>query len=170
MMPRVLTSSRQGGTVRKVALIAASPCFVQRPDWPDGMTMERFEAFAGAVGEQPQRARMRFAALSALGDSDPRASRGAMSALIEQPPLPSLPALSQGLDWLRDQDLRDVMHELSADMMFVHGEQDRVIDVAAARSAAEACSANWLCVPGAAHLPWLRGGLPELCDWVTADV
>jgi pimeloyl-[acyl-carrier protein] methyl ester esterase len=156
--------------VRKVALVGASPCFVQRPDWPDGMTMERFEAFADAVGEQPQRARMRFAALSALGDSNPRASRGAMSALIEQPPLPSSPALSQGLDWLRDQDLRDVMHALSADLMFVHGEQDRVIDVAAARSAAEVCSAHWLCVPGAAHLPWLHGGLRELCDWVAADV
>ena len=156
--------------VRKVVLIAASPCFVQRPDWPDGMTMERFEAFAGAVDEQPQRARMRFAALSALGDDNPRAARGAMSSLIEQPPLPSSQALSQGLDWLREKDMREAMRTVSADLMCLHGEQDRVIEAGAARAAADACSARWLCVPGAAHLPWLRGGLPELCDWVTTDV
>jgi pimeloyl-[acyl-carrier protein] methyl ester esterase len=156
-------------SVRRIALIGGTPCFMQAPGWPDGMTDERFNAFADAFDEQPQRTRTRFAALSALGDQDARGVRGAMASLLESSPQPSSVALAQGLDWLRDQDLRPVLAGLSAQCFFLHGEQDKVVSAAAARAAAQSCGARWHAVPGAGHLPWLRGGATVLRDWLCAD-
>lgn len=156
-------------SVRRVALIGATPCFMQAPGWPDGMTEERFNAFADALDEQPQRRRTRFAALSALGDHDARSVRAAMASLLEVPPQPAPAALTQGLAWLRDQDRRPALAELRAKLFFLHGEQDRVVSATAARAAAQSSGARWHAVPGAGHLPWLRGGATVLRDWVCAD-
>lgn len=155
--------------VRKLVLISASPRFMQAADWLHGMTPERFCAFADAVDEQPMRARTRFAALAALGDIDARGARSAMSTLVEQAPLPAPATLSRGLDWLRDQDMRAVARELTCDVLCIHGDQDRVVDIAASRWMAQAAGGRCMQVSGAAHLPWLQGGLRALCDRVCAD-
>ncbi|WP_019915280.1 alpha/beta fold hydrolase [Methyloversatilis discipulorum] len=151
--------------VRRLALVGASPRFMQAADWPHGMTEERFDAFAEGLEHDPRRTRTRFAALAALGDSDARGVRGAMAALMDDLP-PAAPALSQGLDWLREQDLRDTLRSLPIPLCCLHGEQDHVVDMgAAAKEAAE----RWIPVPGAAHLPWRHHELSDLCAWVCAD-
>ena len=155
--------------VRKLVLIAATPRFMQASDWPLGMSAERFDAFADALDEQPMKARTRFAALSALGDGDARRARATMADLVEQAPLPTSHALEQGLDWLREVDLRAVVPTLSTHVLCLHGEQDRVVDAGASEWMASAVGARAVRVPGAAHLPWLQGGVAELCDWVCAD-
>ncbi len=155
--------------VRRLALISASPCFMQSPDWLHGMTSGRFDAFADAVNEQPERARTRFAALSAMGDVDARSVRAAMSTLVDMAPKPSAQALEQGLGWLRDHDVRAQVQALGCDVLCIHGEQDHVIDIEASKWLARATNGRCLPVPGAAHLPWLRGGMSELCDWVSED-
>jgi len=151
--------------VRSLALVGASPRFMQAADWPHGMTEERFDAFAEGLEYDPRRTRTRFAALAGLGDSDARGVRGAMAALMDDLP-PAAPALSQGLDWLREQDLRDTLRSLPIPLCCLHGEQDHVVDMgAAAKEAAE----RWIPVPGAAHLPLRHRELSDLCAWVCAD-
>lgn len=151
--------------VRRLALLGASPRFMQADDWPHGMTQERFDAFAEGLEHDSRRTRTRFAALAALGDSDARGVRGAMAALMDDLP-PAAPALSQGLDWLREQDLRDTLRSLPVPLCCLQGEQDHVVAMgSAAREAAE----RWIPVPGAAHLPWLHRKLSDLCAWVCAD-
>jgi pimeloyl-[acyl-carrier protein] methyl ester esterase len=155
--------------VRKLVLISASPRFMQAADWLHGMTPERFDAFADSVDGQPMRTRTRFAALAALGDMDARGARLAMSALVEQAPLPAPVALIRGLDWLRDQDLRAIAGDMACDVLCIHGDQDRVVDIAASQWMAQASGGRCLKVPGAAHLPWLQGGPRALCDRICAD-
>lgn len=155
--------------LRKLALIGATPCFMQAPDWPHGMSAERFDAFADAFDDAPVKARTRFAALSAMGDADARQVRAAMAGLVEQPPLPSRRALDQGLHWLHDVDLRSVVQDVSARILCLHGAEDRVIDVAACDWMSSAAGAHCVLIPGAAHLPWLQGGVADLCEWVVAD-
>jgi pimeloyl-[acyl-carrier protein] methyl ester esterase len=151
--------------VRRLALVGASPRFMQAADWPHGMTEERFDAFAEGLEHDPRRTRTRFAALAALGDSDARGVRGAMAALMDDLP-PAAPALSQGLDWLREQDLRDTLRSLAIPLCCLHGEQDHVVDMgAAANEGAE----RWIPVPCAAHLPWRNRELSDLCAWVCTD-
>lgn len=154
---------------RRLVLIGASARFTQAADWPHGMTRERFDAFSGDVAEQPLTARKRFAALSSMGDIEARAARSAMAALIGTAPDPVPDALIQGLEWLRDQDLRLELARVQCEIMHLHGAQDHVIAMACAEASARIVNAHWVCVPGAAHLPWLQGGLPELCEWVSGD-
>lgn len=155
--------------LRKLALIGATPCFMQASDWPYGMSAERFDAFADAFDDAPMKARTRFAALSAMGDADARQVRAAMAGLVEQPPLPSRRALDQGLQWLHDVDLRAAVRDVSARVLCLHGMEDRVVDVAACDWMSSATGAHCVRMPGAAHLPWLQGGVADLCEWVVAD-
>jgi pimeloyl-[acyl-carrier protein] methyl ester esterase len=148
-------------------LIGASARFTQAADWPHGMTRERFDAFSGDVDEDPLTARKRFAALSTMGDIEARAARTAMAALIGAAPDPAPNALRQGLEWLRNQDLRVELSRLRCEVMHLHGGQDHVIAPASAEASARLANARWECVPGAAHLPWLQGGLPEICEWAS---
>lgn len=154
--------------VCRLVLIGASPRFMQGADWPCGMTGERFDAFADGLEQDPRRTRSRFAALAALGDSDARGVRGAMAALMDDVP-PAVPALKQGLDWLREQDLRDTLRSLARPVCCLHGKQDHVIDIGAAHAAATDVAAHWMAVPDAAHLPWRNRDLSGLCAWVCAD-
>jgi pimeloyl-[acyl-carrier protein] methyl ester esterase len=154
--------------VRRLALVGASPRFMQGADWPCGMTEERFDAFADGLEQDPRRTRSRFAALAALGDRDARGARGAMASLMDDGP-PAPLALNQGLNWLREQDLRDTLRSLRLPVCCLHGEQDHVIHAGAAHAAAADVAAHWVRVPGAAHLPWLHGDLSGLCAWVCAD-
>lgn len=152
---------------RRLLLIGASARFTQAADWPHGMTRERFDAFSGDVDEDPLTARKRFAALSTMGDIEARAARTAMAALIGAAPDPAPNALRQGLEWLRNQDLRVELSRLRCEVMHLHGGQDHVIAPASAEASARLANARWECVPGAAHLPWLQGGLPEICEWAS---
>lgn len=155
--------------LRKLALLGATPRFMQASDWPHGMSDERFDAFADAFDDAPMKARTRFAALSALGDNEARQVRAAMAGLVEQPPLPSRQALDQGLHWLHDVDLRADMPGVSARVLCLHGDEDRVVDAAAADWMSAVAGAHRVRVAGAAHLPWLRGGVADLCEWVGVD-
>ncbi|MDP2870175.1 alpha/beta fold hydrolase [Methyloversatilis sp.] len=155
--------------LRKLALIGATPRFMQAFDWPHGMSAERFDAFADAFDDAPMKARTRFAALSALGDADARQVRATMAGLVEQPPLPSRQALDRGLHWLHHVDLREAVHGVSARVLCLHGAEDRVVDAAACDWMSSAAGAHCVRVPGAAHLPWLQGGVADLCEWVGAD-
>lgn len=155
--------------LRKLALIGATPRFMQASDWPHGMSAERFDAFADALNDAPMKARTRFAALSAMGDVDARQVRAAMAGLVEQTPLPSRQALDQGLQWLHDVDLRSAVQDVSARVLCLHGAEDRVVDVAACNWMSSAARARCVKVPGAAHLAWLQGGVTDLCGWVGAD-
>lgn len=154
--------------VRRLALVGASPRFMQGVDWPGGMTRERFDAFADGLDQEQRRTRSRFAALAALGDSDARGARGVMAALIDDLP-PGKLALQQGLEWLHGQDLRGLLRVLPIPVCCVHGEQDHVIDAGAVRSLAESVGACWMPVAGAAHLPWRHIDIGRLSEWVCAD-
>lgn len=148
---------------RMLVLIGASPRFMAAADWPHGMSVERFDAFATDVAGDARRTRTRFAALAALGDADARAVRGRMADLIDDvPPAPA--ALTQGLQWLHDRDERGVLQTLPVPRLWLHGQRDAVIATAAAQAAA--CWGDGQCmeVEGAGHLPWLRGGDVRLLD------
>lgn len=154
---------------RRLVLIGASARFTQAADWPHGMTRERFDAFSGGIDEHPMTARKRFAALATMGDVDARAARSAMAVLIGAAPDPSPDVLKQGLEWLRDQDLRPRIAGLRCDVMHLHGGQDHVIAAASAEASAGIANAHWVCVPGAAHLPWRQGDLTELFEWMSGN-
>lgn len=151
--------------VRRLALVGASPRFMQAADWPLGMADERFHAFADGVREDARKTRTRFAALAALGDSDARGVRGTLAAWVDDQP-PTDDALVASLDWLSQRDERAALNQLECPVALLHGEQDQVIAAGAACAAAEQAGAAWMPVPGAAHLPWRPEAADRLARWL----
>ena len=60
--------------VSRLILVASTPSFTQRADWPHGQPPALLESFATAVGLDPDAARQRFIALLNQGDGGPAAA------------------------------------------------------------------------------------------------
>lgn len=121
--------------VGRAALIAATPCFVARADWPAGMDPAAFEAFAAQVRAQPVAALQRFALLQARGDANMHAlARALRDALCDAAAAQAV--LQAGLACLRDTDLRAAAGRVQAPVLLAHGAQDAIVPVAAARGLA----------------------------------
>ena len=145
-------AARAPRQVARLALIAATPCFLQRPGWPLAMAVEAFAAFEEATAADPARALRRFASLQAQGDRKAkqvaRQLRGALA--------PPSAALGAGLDVLRATDLRGELHCLQHSALVVHGDRDQLVPPAAgARLARLLPGARLLALPDAAHAPFL---------------
>jgi pimeloyl-[acyl-carrier protein] methyl ester esterase len=138
--------------VGRLALIATTPSFVQRPGWPDAMAEETFAGFEAALGADPASALHRFVLLQAQDDrrakSVARQLRGAMA-------MPA-PALGAGLSALRSADLRPRLSSVRAPVLVLHGERDRLVPAAAGERLSRLLpTARFHAMPGAAHAPFL---------------
>lgn len=148
-----LAGPRIGGLV----LIGSTPCFTQRADWPQAQPDTLLAAFSAAVAAQPSSALQRFVALSNQGDVQARAvNRTLLQALAAQP-VPAATSLLQGLDWLRDVDVRGLCGAVAQPTLLLHGDQDPLMPLAAAQWLQAALpQAQLEVVHGAAHAPFLH--------------
>ncbi len=117
--------------VERLVLIATTPCFVERVDWPHGMRRSVFGAFERDFECDRMKTLLRFADLQAHGDARSKAVRMLLRyAVREQPPDPA--ALAAGLCMLRDMDLRATLDAVSPSALVMHGRCDAVVSVEAA--------------------------------------
>lgn len=110
--------------------VAATPCFVQRPEWPHAVKTGVFEQFAGALSEDVERTLKQFLALQVMGDSDARQSMKVLQAAISSRGLPSQQALQSGLSILQQTDLRDLLGHMRTPVEWLLGAQDALVPVA----------------------------------------
>lgn len=140
--------------VRRAALIAATPCFVARPDWPAGMETAVFEGFAASVHRDPAAALTRFALLQARGDANMSAVARVLGAAVYPDTADARAALRAGLEWLRRTDLRPLAPEVRQPVYLAHGAEDAIVPVAAAARLDDELPAGRLYVMrGAGHAP-----------------
>ena len=145
------------GRVEKLILVAATPCFTQRPDWPEAQPASLLDKLAAAVTDDAGATLQRFATLANQGDTRARAIRREIAQHVLSSPPPSTATLLTGLDWLRDADLRQDAAKISCPVLLVHGEHDPLMPTAAARWLAERLPRARLEIfPGAAHTPFLN--------------
>ena len=138
--------------VGRLVLLATTPRFVCADDWPHGMTGAEFEDFAGDVARDPPRARLRFLALQATGDSAAHAVLRELREAIAQGDEADRNALAAGLRFLRETDLRPGLAQIEQPALVVHGINDAVIPCAAGEFLARALPhAEFAGVAGAAH-------------------
>jgi pimeloyl-[acyl-carrier protein] methyl ester esterase len=142
--------------VRALALVATTPCFVERPDWPHAMKPETLAGFALGLRTDFEATLKTFVALNGLGGAN---SRPAIRALADEllsrgPPDPS--ALDRVLDALRETDLREDVPTLSQRAVVVHGKRDALTPIAAGRWLADWLpQAKLVEIEDAAHLPFI---------------
>lgn len=117
--------------VAKLVLVSATPCFVQREDWPAAMPAAVFDTFADLVRTDAAAALRRFIALQAQGDAGAGEVARTLTAALDGP-LPQAHALEGGLRLLRETDLRGTLDAIETRALVVHGERDRLVPAAAA--------------------------------------
>ncbi len=140
--------------VATLALVAATPCFVQQPDWQAGMERIVFDDFAAQFERDAPQALGRFALLQARGDAQAscvgRRLRGATSAVTMR----TKAALQSGLELLRTTDLRPMLHDVRQPVYLAHGANDALVPLAAAQRLQHGLQRARLQVfPSAGHAP-----------------
>lgn len=113
--------------VKKLVLVAATPCFVEKDDWPCAMDPAIFEAFADNLKRNQADTLHRFLLLQARGSAH---SRDTIRQLAEQLAIGKLPAeeaLLAGLNLLISCDFRAQLAMLDCPVMMILGERDTLI-------------------------------------------
>jgi pimeloyl-[acyl-carrier protein] methyl ester esterase len=156
---RVLQKSAVAVRHTKLILVAATPRFVQAPDWPDAQPPELLDTFSAAVAADPLAALRRFAALMNQGDEKARELTRQLTDLLRAG-IPDATTLAAGLAELRTTDLRKSAVTTRLPTLLIHGDRDPLMPLAAGRWLAEQLPEARLEVfDGAAHAPFL--GDPE---------
>jgi pimeloyl-[acyl-carrier protein] methyl ester esterase len=142
------------GAVAGVALVATTPCFTARDDWPHGMKAATLQAFAQGLHRDRERTLRDFVQLNALHGAHAREAVRALALQLADHPAP-VAALEASLHWLRDTDLRSQAAAIAVPAVVVHGTRDALAPVEAGRwLASHIRGARLVELANAAHLPF----------------
>ena len=124
-------AARHPSRVRSLTMIAGTPCFMARENWPgtspgllDRMGADLQRDFAGTV--------RRFVGLQTFGLEHARDLSRQIMNHLETRPAPDVAALQGGLQLLREQDLRPVLTTLDRPVAVLLGAHDRLVPQAQA--------------------------------------
>ena len=140
-----------------LAMLCASARFVRGEDWRFGVSPEIFRDFATGLRSDYRGTLDRFVALEAFGSDhakdEIRALRDDLFARGE----PRASVLADGLDLLKNSDLRDAMPRLRSPSLWLAGRRDRLVDARAMRDSAalSAGATSVHVVDHAGHAPFL---------------
>jgi pimeloyl-[acyl-carrier protein] methyl ester esterase len=155
-MVALALAARHPDKVAKLVLVGATPAFVNRPDWPDGLAPEVLAGFADALKLDYRATLLRFLSLQARGGDAAREVIGRLRESVFQRGEPDAATLAAGLDLLRDVDLRDLAADVRCPTLVVHGSYDTLCPVAAGRWLAQGIPHAHLALhERAAHAPFL---------------
>ena len=142
--------------VSRLALIATTPSFVQRIDWPHAVEAAVLRAFAQALTDDREGTLRRFAALQSLGDAQGRKAVAELRARLLRGACPPAPVLADGLALLLGTDLRAILGAIAQPTLVLHGDRDRLAPLAAGEFLSAALpNARLAVMKGAAHAPLL---------------
>ena len=149
-------AARHPARVRGLVMLAASPRFVQAPDWPAGMDPQVFERFGEELGRDYRGTLDRFLMLEAQGSAHLREELRFLRDAVYARGEPSSRALHEGLGLLHDADLRQRLPGLAMPSLWLAGRRDRLVSPAALQAAAALAPRSRLRVfEQAGHAPFL---------------
>lgn len=153
-MLALAAAARAPEKVAKLVLVAGTASFVQRDGWPHAMAPEMLAEFTAAVAADVEAMLPRF--VGGFNRGDERAKAVTRELLERADPRPAAATLATGLDWLRDVDLRPVAPQVKTPTVILHGANDPLMPLAAARALAELVPGSRLQVfDGCAHAPFV---------------
>ncbi len=142
--------------VAALVLVAATPCFQQRTDWPHGLSTADVEAFSSGVASDWRTTLNRFLSLQARGSEDARHLIAQLRAELAAGVDPSPETLAAGMRLLAETDLRDQAAAITQPTLLIHGGRDGLCPLpGAAWLAAQIPNARLAVIERAAHAPFL---------------
>ncbi len=125
-------------SISRLVIVASTPCFVARPDWPHGMAPAVLEGFAARLRTDTHATVHDFLELQLRGSPQAAAMLRGQQAALESHGSAADAALATGLELLRETDLRGRLARIDLPTLVVAGQYDRVTHPAAGRALAEA--------------------------------
>jgi pimeloyl-[acyl-carrier protein] methyl ester esterase len=142
--------------VRRLILVATTPSFVARGDWPHAMSATTLARFGDELRVSYRLTLQRFLALQVHGSEEGRATLAALRARLFERGEPSQAVLAAALRLLRDTDLRPALSRIATPALVVGGGRDALVPIEASRALAAALPrATLVEIAGAAHAPFL---------------
>ncbi|WP_137937069.1 pimeloyl-ACP methyl ester esterase BioH [Chitinivorax sp. B] len=142
--------------INKLVLVASSPCFAQRPDWPSAMKQEVLAGFASNLQADYEGTLKRFLALQAMGGQATREVLRALQDKLFERGRPDGVVLGKGLDILRDVDMRHELQHLDPPTLLIYGERDGLTPAPVGRwLAANLPDAELMMLKHSAHAPFI---------------
>ncbi|MGK7294943.1 MAG: pimeloyl-ACP methyl ester esterase BioH [Candidatus Wenzhouxiangella sp. M2_3B_020] len=139
-----------------LVLVAATPCFVAREHWPNGMDAGLVKAMALELAGDPESVIQRFLALEIHGSAHARDELRRLKSVALRHGVPDKAALLAGLNHLAGTDLGGRLGEIDAPVLLIGGRRDKLVPWAALQAAHERLPDSRLVrVAGSAHAPFL---------------
>jgi pimeloyl-[acyl-carrier protein] methyl ester esterase len=142
--------------IKRLVLVASTPCFSEREDWHFGMSQATLRQFSDELEKSPSATLRRFLALQVRGSEGERELLQRLRKSLFSRGEPHFDGLRGGLEILRDADLRSVLPKVKQPTLVVAGERDKLTPPAASQYLAENLPNGHLAeIKGAAHAPFL---------------
>ncbi|SNY59403.1 pimeloyl-[acyl-carrier protein] methyl ester esterase [Arsukibacterium tuosuense] len=125
----IALAKRYPAKVRQLALVAATPCFLQHAGWP-GMKAAVMQQFAQSLQRDLSLTIGRFLAIQAMGSATAKSDAAALKQAIAAFPQASATALSAGLEFLSSEDLREDFAGLAQPVVGCFGALDSLVPAA----------------------------------------
>ena len=126
---------------KSLTLVASSPCFVQRADWPHAQAVQVMRQFADNLGGQFEQTLRRFWPQT-LGSESAHAVLAEMKHILFAHGRPS--ALEAALAVLESSDVRHELPQLHLPTHLSYGQRDALTPIGAARWLASAIAGSTL--------------------------
>jgi pimeloyl-[acyl-carrier protein] methyl ester esterase len=143
-------------SVVRLVLVATTPSFVARPDWPHAMSETTLRQFGDELAVSYRLTLQRFVSLQVQGSDHPRAVLAGLRSQLFARGEPSRAALRDALELLARTDLRSEVGAIPQPAIVIAGERDTLVPPAAGEWLAQTLpNASFRLIPGAAHAPFL---------------
>jgi pimeloyl-[acyl-carrier protein] methyl ester esterase len=117
--------------VTKLVLVASSPCFVRRRDWPHAMQFQVLRMFAETLGRDYQTTLRRFLALEVHGSEHATEQLRLLRKIVFQHGKPDTAILSDALTILENEDLRGELKHIRCPTLLLMGRRDSLVPASA---------------------------------------
>jgi len=138
----------------RLVWIAGTPSFIKRPGWSIGMEPDILDDFANGLEQDSRGTLRRFISLNGAGATDRTLIKKMQQQALEREPVESS-VLKQGLQILRDSDIRSELSESTLPMLLLQGSQDRLVNTDTVDAVASLRSIESRIFTDLGHAPFL---------------
>jgi pimeloyl-[acyl-carrier protein] methyl ester esterase len=156
-------------TIRGLTLLATTPRFVASTGWKQAVDAQVFDQFAKQLQVDVDRTLVRFLSLQVKGADHSGETLRRLRSELRKKPQPDSEALSNGLRFLQQADMRHVLAASELPLFWLLGERDTLVP-ADVRHEFPAIQSS--IISGAGHAPFLSH--PDQCTeqlkcWLLGD-
>lgn len=142
------------GKVKALLLVSATPTFIQSGEWQTAMPEGEFDIFQRNFEENPHRTLARFMALQARGDVNAKSVLKQLKNRLAGK-TSDISQMAWGLAVLKSTDIRPELRDISQPLSVLHGANDEVVPVGAAKYLAGIHGSDLQVWDGTGHAPFL---------------